>query len=66
LEWQQKELSCEVSFSAYDGHGDCYSVNTLTGVVLVNGNGLPPHQELPTSITRDEATVPKRFCRQQF
>ena len=49
LNWE-RENDSHVSFSARDSTGDCYSINTLSGVILVNG--LPPHQ-LPSSITED-------------
>ena len=48
--WKRENTS-DASFSAYDLSEQCYSINALTGVILVNG--LPPNQ-LPLSITGDK------------
>lgn len=50
LEWKQ-ERNSKVSFSSFDEHGDCYTINSLTGTLLING--YPPHQ-LPATITNDK------------
>ena len=50
LHWEQDENS-QVSFTALGDDGHYYSLNILSGAVLVNG--LPPNQ-LPTSITDDD------------
>jgi hypothetical protein len=50
LHWVQDQNS-EASFAARGNDGHWYSINTLSGIVLVNG--LPPNQ-LPASIANDE------------
>lgn len=50
LSWEQCENS-EGSFSAFGEDRHWYSINTLSGIVLVDG--LPPNQ-LPQSITTDK------------
>jgi hypothetical protein len=61
LSWKTQP-SCGVSFCAYDTKGYHYTINSFTGVILVNG--LPPSQ-LPLGITNNQL-YRRIFARNNF